>query len=74
MPSEVNTRTYIFLDDVLAQPELPPGFPDTWGVHSIDFAGYFQGELVKADYEMDPNIVNDPRYLSTIKDDLQSRR
>jgi hypothetical protein len=72
LPSDVNTHTYIFLDNVLAQPELPPGFPDAWGVHEIDFAGYRQGEPVQADYEMDPNIVNDPRYRSTIKDDLQS--
>ncbi|HQA90863.1 MAG TPA: CotH kinase family protein, partial [Sedimentisphaerales bacterium] len=58
-PSEVVTCSYIFLDDVVNQPPYPPGFPTTWG-------------STRVDYEMDPKVVKDPAYASTIKDDLQS--
>ncbi|MBI1879976.1 MAG: lamin tail domain-containing protein, partial [Chloroflexi bacterium] len=68
LPSPVNTQTYIFLDNVLAQPANPPGFPDTWGTHVVDFLGYKRGSPVQADYEMDPDIVNDLRYGPTLKD------
>ena len=63
-PSPVDTHTYIFLDDVLAQPKNPPGFPRTWG-------GY-EGSPVLADYEMDLEVVNDPRYRGAIKAALQA--
>ncbi len=42
-PSNVDTHTYIFVDDVLSQPALPPGFPADW-------------KGTAADYEMDPRI------------------
>ena len=58
-PSEVNTQTFIFLDDVLQQPRSPLGFPTSWGGTS-------------ADYEMDPDIVRDPRYNGMMKDALLS--
>ena len=45
-PSSGSTHTYIFLDEVLTQPQDPPGFPKTWG-------GY-EGRPVRADYEMGP--------------------
>jgi hypothetical protein len=63
-PAPTNTYTYIFLDDVLAQPQNPPGFPKTWG-------GY-QGSPAPADYEMDPEVINDPRYNGDIEAVLQS--
>lgn len=72
LPSPVNTQTYIFLDNVLAQPAKPPGFPDTWGTHAIDFIDYKSGEPVQADYEMDPDIVNDPRYGPSLKNGLKA--
>ena len=62
--SSVDTHTYIFLDQVLAQPQDPPGFRKTWG-------GY-EGSPVMADYEMDPDVVNDPRYSGIIKEALKS--
>ncbi len=55
--SEVDTQTYIFLNAVLTQTR-PAGYPTTWG------GG------VAADYDMDPNVVNDPLYAATIKQDL----
>jgi hypothetical protein len=72
LPAPVNTQTYIFLDNVLAQPAKPPGFPDTWGTHIVDFIGYKSGEPVQADYEMDPDIVNDSRYGPALKEALQA--
>lgn len=72
LPAPVSTQSYIFLDNVLAQPAKPPGFPDTWGQHAVDFLGYHSGELVQADYEMDPTIVNDPRYGPGLKEGLKA--
>jgi len=59
MPSKINTQTFIFLDDVLQQPRSPSGFPTSWGGTS-------------ADYEMDPDIVQDSRYNGMMKDALLS--
>ncbi len=70
LPSSAATHTYIFLDNVLTQPASPPGFPSRWGTHAIDFAGYERGEAVAADYEVDPEVVNDPRYRNNIKNAL----
>ncbi len=58
-PSNVDTQTYIFLDDVLQQDGagLPPHA--TWGQFGPDWA-------------MDPDVVNNPLYSGTIKDDLQA--
>lgn len=58
MSTNVDTQTYIFPDDVIAQPKYPQGFPSSgWG-----HAG--------PDYEMDPIVVS--RYDDTIRDDLKS--
>ena len=50
-PTNVDTQTYIFLEDVLTQSPTgiaPPGFPND-SVNGQQF-----------DYGMDPNVVNDP--------------
>lgn len=46
-PSEVESHTYLFLDDVLRQSpdgKPPPTFPASWGANAVD-------------YGMDPNVV-----------------
>jgi CotH kinase protein/Chitobiase/beta-hexosaminidase C-terminal domain/Lamin Tail Domain/PA14 domain len=58
--SRVMTQSYFFLDQVIAQPVLPAGFPSTWGTG------------VNADYEMDPNITSVAPYAGQIKDALKS--
>ncbi len=64
IPTNVDTQTYLYLDDVVNQPNDPAGYPSTW-------AG------VPADYEMDPDVVgpnnlfNDV-YRDTIVEDLKS--
>mgnify|MGYP001262435305 CR=1 FL=1 len=52
-PTNVDTHSYIFLDSTLKQPNDGPGLPRSW-------AGK------PADYEMDPEIVNDPNYSNKI--------
>ena len=73
LPAPVETRTYIFAEDVLAQPKLPPGFPTTWGVHdasSAKFGGFVEGSPVIPDYEMDPKIVDQPHYRARLTETL----
>jgi len=47
LPSRTETHTYLFVDQVLHQPNNPPGYPAGPTV----FSGY------PSDYEMDPEIV-----------------
>jgi hypothetical protein len=56
-PTNVDTHTYIFLDSVLIQDGA--GLPASWN----GFA---------ADYAMDPDVVNNPLYSDTIREDLTS--
>src|SRR6185295_3452687 len=61
-PSDVDTHTYIFLNDVVRQSTngvAPPGWPTSWGGNVVD-------------YGMDPRIVNSPEFGPTIHDDLRS--
>jgi hypothetical protein len=57
--TNVDTQTYIFLNDVIHQPSNPFNFPSTWG-------------STAADYEMDPDVVNDPRYRTQMRSSLLS--
>ncbi len=62
LPSSVDTETYLFLDDVIRQSadgKAPPGWPTSWGGNTVN-------------YGMDPDVVNNPRYSATIKDDLKT--
>jgi len=61
-PSKSSTRTYIFIDDIVHQSAatLPPGYPSTWGSGA------------SADYDMDPDVVNDSLYAPTIRNDLKA--
>ena len=58
-PTNTDTHTYIFLEDVIHQSAAPAGFPDYWGG-------------VLANYEMDPDVINHPTYSATIMDDLRA--
>jgi hypothetical protein len=52
LTSRVDTRTYLFLSDVLTQSadgQPPPGWPARWGSN-------------RTDYGMDPDIVNSPEW------------
>ena len=73
LSSNIDTQTYIFLDDVLGQatdPDtgaqvVPTGYPTQW------ISSYNQA-TVTGDYQMDPDVVNSGLYASTLKDDMQA--
>ena len=57
--SQASTTTYIFLDDVIQQGPYPSNFPRDWG-------------STRVDYGMDPEVVQDPAYAPTLKEDLKT--
>ena len=62
LPSDVDTQTYIFVNDVIRQAPTgapPPGWPANWGANVVD-------------YGMDPDVVNDPTYASAVTNGLKS--
>ena len=64
--SDVATASYILPADVLEQPALPDGYPDTWGSYTT-----MSGTAI-ADYEMDPELTSDRTYAKNIKDAFYS--
>ena len=61
-PSNIDTHTYLFRKQILTQ--RGRGLPATWGG---------KGDwTVPADYEMDPEILNDERYKSRVLAGLES--
>ena len=64
-PSNVDTQTYIFVEDVLKQPARIPGYPNPSLRSGI-------GEMVPLDYAMDPAIVENPRYRTAARKGLRS--
>lgn len=53
IPTNVDTHSYLFVDQVAQQTSSPAGWPDNWGFDSE------VGQIIPADYEMDPRVVND---------------
>ncbi len=64
--SRVTSQTYLFIDDVKNQPNNPAGYPSIWGSYTA-----MSGNAI-ADYEMDPEVLNDPRYINDIEESLLS--
>lgn len=60
-PSNVDTQTYLFLEEILRQPEQPEGAPERWGTRVPD-------------YEMDPRVVEDPAYAEDIRQGFRDIR
>ncbi len=58
-PTNVDTNTYLFLDDVIVQPNTPPapGWPDQPHATTPAPGKYFRNGQ-EYDYGMDPDIVN----------------
>lgn len=63
--SKVVTASYLFIDNVLNQPDLPSGFPETWGSYATR-----QG-TAKADYGMDSKLTGDVSTAASITDGLR---
>ncbi len=55
LPSNVDTQTYVFLKDVIGQSARIPGYPTPMLMSGME-------EQLPLDYEMDPEILGDPRY------------
>lgn len=66
LKSKPNTRTYLFLDDVINQPNNPPDYPSEWGPYTA-----ISGNAI-ADYEMDTEITQSPEYSGVMVDALKS--
>jgi hypothetical protein len=62
--SKVTTQTYLFLDDVIHQPNDPPGYPALWGTYVV-----LAGNAI-ADYEMDQELMADPGSANSVKEAL----
>jgi len=64
LPSNVDTHTYIFIADVIKQDNAPEGFPST-----LKWTG---NPDLPADYEMDPEVTEDPLYKDLMRESLLS--
>jgi hypothetical protein len=62
--SNVDTQTYLFLDDILNQPANPPGYPLPWVQRN--------GGTIGGDYDMDQNVVGQIYSRGELKDSLQA--
>ena len=71
-PTNIDTHSYFFLGDVIRQ--NGDGMPQSWG--SLGNFDTSPGDLKPgpylADYEMDQEVVNDPKYSQRIVEDLKS--
>lgn len=70
VPTNVDTQTYLFPADVLTQDGA--GLPLTWGEFVFGSEEAVEGSPVPANYEIDPDVVHDPRYRDTFLSDLRS--
>ncbi|MDB2673544.1 lamin tail domain-containing protein [Akkermansiaceae bacterium] len=62
-PSNVDTQTYLFLDDVLNQPAQPPGYPLPWRSRN--------GNTIPGDFQMDPDVVGSVYTREELKESLR---
>jgi len=65
LPTNVDTHSYIFLNDVIVQENNPEGYPETWKSNP--------GKPdLPPDYEMDPEVTGDPLYADKMRAALLS--
>ena len=63
--SKITTRTYLFTDDIIHQPNNPEGYPAEWAPFT-SINGVAPG-----DYELDPEMIEDPQFASFVKEALK---
>ncbi|MBN1673693.1 MAG: lamin tail domain-containing protein [Kiritimatiellae bacterium] len=66
-PTDVDTHTYLFVNDVLQQPAKPAGYPTKW--RSVRSG---TTNDIPADYEMDPIVVAKPEYSGMLPGALKA--
>ena len=64
--TNIDTHTYIFINDVVKQPAEIDGYPTDWGTDSEVTTG-----RVVSDYEMDPEVVNDATQTYSVAEALR---
>jgi hypothetical protein len=64
--SQTVTRTYLFLEDVIRQPNNLEDYPSEWGPYTA-----IEGTAI-ADYEMDPELMVDPDFATSVIEGLKS--
>jgi hypothetical protein len=69
LPALTVTRTYLFTEDIIRQPNNPAGYPvgNVW----TPTPGTVESAS-RAYYQMDPAIVNDPQYTNMVRAGLVS--
>jgi len=78
LSSDVMTHSYLFLEDAINQPMTPSGFPDQWTSREPDPPSDGRNLrassiiTIPADYEMDPDIVENVQYRDKLRDALLS--
>jgi len=65
-PGSTITQSYINLKDVAHQPNNPEGYPAQWGPWT------YSAGRAPADYEMDPELMSDPNFESSVLEGLRS--
>ncbi|MCA9217457.1 MAG: chitobiase/beta-hexosaminidase C-terminal domain-containing protein, partial [Planctomycetales bacterium] len=63
LPSNTDTQTYVFISDVINQGNEPAGYPSRW--KNLPNLG-----TLPADYELDPEITQSPKYKDLMDDAL----
>ena len=64
--SEIISNTYLFIKDIVQQPNNPDGYPSEWSPLKFS-SGY-----APADYEMDPEVCNSSEYKDLMDDALKA--
>jgi hypothetical protein len=69
LPTLTMSRTYLFPEDIIRQPNNPAGYP-TGNVWTPSPGTVQDGS--RAYYQMDQTVVNDPQYTNTVRSGLVS--
>jgi hypothetical protein len=64
--SRTATATYLFIDDVMRQPDQPDGYPSEWGPFTAI------PSTAPADYGMDPEVTESPEWGPGMRESLLS--
>ena len=67
VPSRTTTHSYLFLEDVINQGNSPEGYPEMFGLGPPNNHPWAPRP---ADYEMDPEITQSPKYKDLMDDAL----
>ena len=64
--SAIVTQTYLYASDIVQQPNTPEGYPNVWSTSK------YSATRLPADYEMDPEVCDDPAYKDLMESALKA--